>query len=130
MQRCVSVVVAEPNLLLCEKTAGLVARYDRVWCVAQVCEATGLVRAVAALRPELVLVDITLLRQVGAAGLLRQASPLSRIIVVLEALTEPYVSAARRMGADAVLEKAHVGENIQDQIRVVLSQEQPQGALA
>lgn len=111
MDDSLSVLVAEPNPLLAEKTAGLAARYEHVWCVAQVSSAQGLERAMRALDPDLVLADLGLLQAAGAAALRRQESS-RHLVALVDALSAPYLAAAARLGIDAVVEKSRLGERL------------------
>ena len=117
MSHSFCVLLGEPNPLLAEKSAGIAARYDQVWCVVQVLTSAGLERAASALHPELILSDLTLLQPGGMMQTLRTASPRSRVVALVEALSEPYVSAVRRLGVDHVVEKQSLPEVLQAELR-------------
>jgi DNA-binding NarL/FixJ family response regulator len=128
--RSVSALVAEPSRLLCEKTAGLLSRYDRVWCVTQVSDAASLLRAAAILQPELVLADLVILREAGGAVRLHECSPRSRVVALVESGLPAYQAAARRLGASSTLEKSLVSEGIPDEIGAFVVAGVSQGAVA
>jgi DNA-binding NarL/FixJ family response regulator len=117
MRHSFCVLLGEPNPLLAEKSAGIAARHDQVWCVVQVLASCGLERAASALHPELILSDLTLLQPAGMMQTLRTASPRSRIVALVESLSEPYVSAVRRLGVDHVVEKQALPEVLQSELR-------------
>ncbi len=117
MARAFCVLLAEPNRLLAEKGAGVVSRHDEVWCVSQVSSSFGLTRAAQALQPDLVLADLALLQPSGTVCALRERSPRSRVVALVDAASEPYVSAALRLGVDEVIEKSHLSEGLQRELR-------------
>ena len=119
MARAFCVLLAEPNRLLAEKGAGVVSRHDEVWCVSQVSSSFGLTRAAQALQPDLVLADLGLLQPSGTVCALRERSPRSRVVALVDAASEPYVSAALRLGVDEVIEKSHLSEGLQRELRPV-----------
>lgn len=115
--RSFCVVLAEPNPLLSEKSAGLAVRYERVWCVTQVSTSEALERVVAALKPDVVFADWGLLQTLGTIAALRACAPSSRLVALADAVSAPYLSAAERLGLDAVIAKAMLAEELQSLIR-------------
>jgi DNA-binding NarL/FixJ family response regulator len=111
------VLLGEPNPLLAEKSAGLVSRYDRVWCVAQVQSSCGLEKAAVALRPDLVFADLSLLQPSSVVNSLRAAAPRARVVGLVDSLSEPYVSAGQRLTVDVVVEKQHLAETLRAELR-------------
>ena len=111
------VLLGEPNPLLAEKSAGIAARHEQVWCVVQVLTTSGLERAASALQPELILSDLALLQPGRMMQTLRTASPRTRVVALVESLTDPYVSAVRRLGVDHVVEKQALPEVLGAELR-------------
>jgi DNA-binding NarL/FixJ family response regulator len=115
-ERSFSVLLAEPNPLMREKIASMLARYDTVWCVINVCSEADLIRSASHHHPDLILVDLNILREQKTVESLRRIAPLSRIIAIADSCTEPYLRAAHRLGLDGLIEKALVGEKFLEQI--------------
>lgn len=112
MARSVSILLAEPNALLREKLAGLLARREEVWCVVQVGVASGLVRAAAEVRPNLILADLQMLRDVGTVPALRSSAPAASVLALVETIDAPYRDEVSRLGLDGLMEKAHLVDEI------------------
>lgn len=116
MRRTFSILLAEPNLMLREKIANVLSRNERIWCVVQVDGTEGLARGASRLKPDFILADLSILKEADTLSLLRRCSTDSRIIALADSQSEPYVSAARRLGLDGAIEKGRVGEGIREEI--------------
>jgi DNA-binding NarL/FixJ family response regulator len=119
VSRSFSILLAEPNLVLREKIASVLARDERIWCVVQVDGAEGLARGAGRIRPDLILADISILKHQDMLIVLRKCSAGSRIIALADSQSEPYVKAARRLGLDGAVEKGRVEEGIGEEIRLL-----------
>jgi len=116
MSHSYSILLAEPNLLLREKIAGILARDERVWSVTQVEGREGLLRSAARSRPDFILADLALLRDAPMLKKLKQTSPDSRIFALVDSLSEPYREACSRMGLDGTFEKGQVGDGLRTEL--------------
>jgi len=112
----VSIVLAEPNLLLREKIAGVLARNDQVWCVVQVSRKDDLVRAAAQLHPDFILVDVAMLRDSDSVEVLKWFCYASRIYALVDSRSEPYERLCTRLGLNGLLEKSSVADDIAREI--------------
>lgn len=117
MPRSLSILLAEPNLMLREKIAGVLARNESIWCVIQVDGAEGLARGANEFRPDIVLADLSVLKHPGTLRVLRRRWTKSRIIALVDSQSQPYLEAARRLGLDGAIEKGRVAEAIRDELR-------------
>jgi DNA-binding NarL/FixJ family response regulator len=117
--RSVSVLLAEPNLVLREKIASVLARNETIWCVIQVDGTEGLVRCAGRLKPDLILADFGMLKHPDILRLLRRCSETARIIALADSQSEPYVEAARRLGLDGAVERGRACECIMEEIRLL-----------
>jgi len=116
MSRSFSILIAEPNPLLREKIAGVLARDERVWCVTQVEGCGGLKRGVGDLQPDFILADLSFLKDPQMVDGMRRSSGASKIFALVDAGTEPYETVAARLGLDGVIEKGCVVEGIKEKI--------------
>jgi DNA-binding NarL/FixJ family response regulator len=110
--KSVSILLAEPNLLLKEKIAGVLARHEGVWCVVQVSRKLELVRAVARLSPDFILADLPLLMDPETIEILRVFGESARIFALVDTSSGPYSNLGLRLGLDGLIEKSRVGERI------------------
>jgi DNA-binding NarL/FixJ family response regulator len=117
------VLIAEPNPLLAEKSAGLAGRYQQVWCVAQVSSASGLENAALALRPQLIFADLGLLQFTDSLRAVRASVPHARVLALVDSPAEPYVSAATRLGADGVADRLRLAEILHGELSRLLAAE-------
>jgi DNA-binding NarL/FixJ family response regulator len=109
-----AVLVAEPNVLVKEKIANLIGRHDDVWCVAEVGEGLEvLLEAARRLQPDIVLADLAVWRTAGACEAVRAICAATATYALVEHCETAYVDAARHLGLDGVVEKARVGEFLQ-----------------
>jgi DNA-binding NarL/FixJ family response regulator len=116
MPRACAVLLAEPNFLLREKIAGVLARHKYVWCVVQVDDQGGLVRGAANLCPDIILVDLGMAQDREIVDRLRLSAPTARIVALSDAASQPYLEKAYRLGFDGLREKSLVGEEIVKEI--------------
>jgi DNA-binding NarL/FixJ family response regulator len=112
MKRSFSVLLAEPNMVLREKLASILAGHDCIWCVVQVCGREGLERGAGRLQPDVILADLKVLKESDIVQFLRRVSAASKIVALTESETSPYVEAAKRLGIDGCMEKARAGDGI------------------
>jgi len=115
--RAYSILIAEPNLLLREKMAGVLSRSEKIWCVSQVDSLHGLTRGISDLQPDFILADIVILMDPETLAEIRRSCASSQVIALVDSKTEPYVAAARRLGLDGIIEKGRVAEGILQEIR-------------
>jgi adenylate cyclase len=111
MTRSISILLAEPNLLLLQKLAAALTRHPAVWCVALVGDRDGLQRAAARVRPELVLADLNLLRDTHTVEALRKCAAQARILALVDAADDdvtPYRDACARLGLDGAAPRTRV----------------------
>lgn len=116
MKRSLSVLLAEPNMVLREKIASILAGHDCIWCVVQVCGREGLERGAGRLQPDLILADLKVLKDSDIVQFLRRVSAASKIVALTESESTPYVEAARRLGIDGCMEKGRAGDGIRELI--------------
>lgn len=116
MPRACAILLAEPNFLLREKIAGVLARHKYVWCMVQVDDQEGLVRGAADLCPDIILVDLCMAQERKVVDRLRQFAPSARIIALSDIASEPYLEKAYRLGFDGLREKSRIGEEIVKEI--------------
>lgn len=126
----VSIVLAEPNLLLREKIAGVLARNDRVWCVVQVSRRDDLARVTAQLHPDFVLVDVVMLRDADSAEVSQWLSHASQVYALVDSRSAPYERLCSRLKIDGLLEKSSVAESIAREIARPVRAKEPSGAEA
>jgi DNA-binding NarL/FixJ family response regulator len=119
MPRSFSILIAEPNLLLREKIAGVFTREASVWCVTQVEGCNGLARGVHDLQPDFILADLSFFKDPQTVPGIRRSSRKSRIFALVDAGTEPYEAVAARLDLDGVIEKGRVVEVIREKISVL-----------
>lgn len=117
----VSILLAEPNLLLKEKIAGVLARHEHVWCVIQVGGKLELVRAVARLSPDFILADLALLKDPETIEVLRVFGESARILALVDTSGDPYVGLAARLGVDGLIEKSRIGESVFGEIDALVA---------
>jgi len=117
MSRSYSILLAEPNPLLREKIAGVLARDKKIWCVTQVDGRSGLVRGAARIQPDFILADLITLNDPETLRFIRRSSSASRIIALVDSRSRPYVEAAGRIGLDGTIERGRVEEDILAEIR-------------
>jgi len=111
-----TILLADPNSFLRERIAGILVRQDNIECVVQADAAEHMLTAARDHRPHLILVDLSLLQDRELVAHLKRCSPDSRLLVLVEVRTEPYVRAACDLCADGVLEKGRLLDAIQEQI--------------
>jgi AmiR/NasT family two-component response regulator len=122
MARSFSILIAEPNLLLREKIAGVLARDKYIWCVTQVDGCVGLARGVVNLQPDFILADLSFLKDPDMVSNIRRSSGGARIFALVDSQMAPYEETARRLGLDGIIEKGHVAEGIKEKIRTLSDQ--------
>jgi DNA-binding NarL/FixJ family response regulator len=120
MSRSFSILIAEPNLLLREKIAGVLTREESVWCVTQVEGCDGLARGVHDLQPDFILADLSFLKDPKMVNGMRRSSRKSKIFALVDAGTEPYEALAARLALDGVIEKGRVVEVIREKISALI----------
>jgi DNA-binding NarL/FixJ family response regulator len=116
MKHSFSVLLAEPNMVLREKIASILAAHERIWCVVQVSGKEGLERGAGRLQPDFILADLKLLKESDIVQFLRRVSAASRIVALTDAETAPYVEAAKRLGTDGCMEKGRAGDGMRELI--------------
>lgn len=116
-----SILVAEPNLLVREKIACVLARHGRVWCVTQVGGRDELIRGVANIQPDFILADLSILKDPKVVALIRRSMKSSRIFALVESETQPYIDAARRLQLDGVIGKGQVVESMGQKMKELSS---------
>jgi len=119
MARSFSILIAEPNLLLREKIAGVLARDECIWCVTQVDGCGGLARGAVNLQPDFILADLSFLKIPETVTNIRRSSGASRIFALVDSEMDPYEEIAKRLGLDGIIEKGHVVEDMKEKIRAL-----------
>jgi DNA-binding NarL/FixJ family response regulator len=114
-----SVLLAEPNLVLREKIASVLARNERIWCVIQVDGTEGLARCAGRLEPDIILADLSMIKDRDMLRFLRRCSGPARIIALVDSRTEPYMEAARRLGLDGAVDRGHACEYVVEELRAL-----------
>jgi DNA-binding NarL/FixJ family response regulator len=112
----VSLLLAEPNSMLREKMAGILGRYERIWCVTQVCSKAELVRAASQIRPDYIIADISLVKSPDLVDVLRGVSLGSRIFALVDRKAEPYERLVEHLGLHGLFERSRV---VEDMTRVI-----------
>lgn len=113
MTQTYSILLAEPNPMLREKLAGVLARDRRVWCVVQVEGRVGLERGATDLRPDFILADFSLLKDGAAVGALRRVAVRARLVALADNVHSAHLQTAGRLGLDGVVEKSRAAEWMQ-----------------
>ena len=108
----VSIILLEPNVLLREKIASILARNERVWCVVQVNSRADLARAVAQLHPDFILADIVSLKGATSVQILGWRTCSSHILALVDTVSEPYQHEAVRLGLHGLIEKSRVEDEM------------------
>lgn len=131
MPRSISILIAEPNLLLREKIAGVLAREKSVWCVTQVEGCNGVARGVNDLQPDFILADLSFLKDPMLVSSIRRSSQHSKIFALVDSGTAPYEEVAIRLGLDGVIEKGRVVEGMREKITALSdAKDEPDGEAA
>ncbi len=108
MSRRFSVLLAEPQPLLREKIAGVLARQTCIWCVTQVEDLTGLVQSARELQPDFILADFSIWREAETVPFLKRTSCSSCLVALVDADSSFYQRAVGRLGLDGMTEKGQV----------------------
>jgi DNA-binding NarL/FixJ family response regulator len=116
MPRTYSVLLAGANPLLREKLAGVLTRNRAFWCVIQVDGRANLARAAAQTQPDIILADLSILKDTEMLRFLRRTSTDSRIIALVDSKVEPYIKAVREFGVDEIIECGRAGEELRSMI--------------
>lgn len=116
MPRTYSILLGEPSLLLREKIAGILARDQRIWCVTQVVGREALLRGAARIQPDFILADLAILNDPDALQQIKLVSCGSRVLALVDSISEPYENSSRRLGLDGIIEKGHVEQAILEEI--------------
>ncbi len=111
-----SILVAEPSPFLGQKIADILSHDKTVLWVFHVKGRTQLLREAEERRPDLILVDLKILKTPQTVDLLRQAAPLARIIALTESESAPYVKVTVSLGLDGMIEKGRIGRDDLNQI--------------
>lgn len=114
MVRHLSILVVEPNYLLREKIACVLARDKRVWCVTHVQGRDDLTRGVVNIRPDFILADLNVLNDPETVDFIRRSSQTSRIFALVDSHVQQYMTVARNLGLDGVIEKGRVVEELEE----------------
>lgn len=114
-----SIILAEPNPFLREKIAGILSRQKNVWCVLQVGTREGLLRGSLEHQPNLILADTSILADRTLVARLRNVAPRTKLVLLVESESRPYVSAADAFGVDGLIAKAHLSDEIQRGMRAL-----------
>ena len=104
------ILLAEPNLILQEKIAGILIRQKNVWCVVQVNGRDELLRGAANIQPDFILAGIAVLNDRQTIDSLRKSTGSCRIIAMTDSASEQYQQAIQRMGLDGIIEKTDIAE--------------------
>ncbi len=80
----VSILIADPSPLSAKRLSTVLSENERVATVSYARNRTGLIQEVHALRPQVLLVDLMILKVPQTLESLRMASPGSRIIALVE----------------------------------------------
>ena len=114
----VSIILLEPNVLLKEKIAGVLARNERVWCVVQVNSRADLTRAVDQLYPDFILADMVALKGTTSVQILGWRMRCSRLFALVDTFSEQYEREAVRLGFHGLIEKSHVEDEMLREIQL------------
>ncbi len=106
--RSFSILLAEANIFLGQKIEELLSYDEAVLCVFHVTGKVQLLHEAATLFPDLILGDITLLKEKQTVETLQQITPLSRIVALTSSETEPYEKLSQQLSLDGLLEKGRI----------------------
>ncbi len=118
------VLLGEPNLLLREKIAGVLARQEHVWCVVQVNGRNEILRGAANTLPDFILAGMSVLNDRQTIDSLRKSTGQCRIIAMTDSVSEPYQQVAQRLGLDGIIEKTEVANYFSKKIQVLRKQKE------
>ena len=111
-----SILLAEENRFLGQKIVEILLRDSSVLWVFHVTRKSTLLHEAAKLHPDLILSDITLLKEKQTVETLRRTTPFTRIVALTGLEAEPYAILSRRLGLDGMVEKGRVEINALKQI--------------
>jgi DNA-binding NarL/FixJ family response regulator len=122
----VRVLLAEDHLLVRAGIRALLSAFADMEVVGEVTSGIEAVEAVAALAPDVVLLDISMHGMNGLEAARRIASdhPATRVIMVSMHASEDYVARSLRAGAQGYLTKASAAQELERALRAVMAGEQ------
>ncbi len=117
IHRSFTILIAELSPLLGKKITDILSNDESVLWAFPVSGGTQLLSEAEKLHPDLILADLRILKTPQTVVLLRQLTPLSRIVALTESESEPYVKVTTNLGLDGMIEKGRIG---QDSLKQVL----------
>ena len=112
-----SILLVEPSFLLRQKLTCALAREEGVWCVAQVGGLSEMMHGGGGIRPDLILADLSVLKDVGTIELIRNSTGAARIVGLVDSDAAPYGNIARSLGLDGIFDKARVADGVRGMIK-------------
>jgi DNA-binding NarL/FixJ family response regulator len=109
MARNCDLLIVENSPILREKIAGILSRMDEVRLVSQITDLRDVVAVVRELMPDIVLIDMRLVRdRADIPAALRDACPKITLVLLAEEDGENYRAAAERLKADRLVALARL----------------------
>lgn len=117
----VRILLADDHPLFMEGLGALLARQPEMEVVGQASDGRDAIRQAASLKPDVVLMDISMpgLNGIEAAGRIKEAQPTVHVIMLSMHDTAEHVYLALRAGAAGYLLKDSVGREVVDAVRAV-----------
>jgi len=125
MESKIRIVLAEDHIIVRDGIKALISAEPQFEIVGEVEDGLDAIRIVDKLKPDLILMDLTMPRMNGmeAIGEIKSCSPETKVLILTVHKIEEYVRASLQAGADGYLLKSHPTANFLNAIHHVISGE-------